>query len=143
MQKNSLVLVRGIPGAGKSTFAETYAYQLAMAGVDVAGPYEADQYFIDADGNYNFDATKLGSAHGQCLDKTNIAMAKQTKTVIVSNTFTTERELTPYLELAKKYNYQVVSLIVENRHGNKSIHDVPDEAITKMKNRFSVRLTND
>jgi hypothetical protein len=44
------------------------------------------------------------------------------------------------LKLAQKYDYKVVSLIVENRHGNKSVHDVPDETIEKMKKRFEVSL---
>jgi hypothetical protein len=60
--------------------------------------------------------------------------------IVVSNTATTERELEPYLKLAKSYGYIVVSLIVENRHGNKSVHGVPDETLEKMRKRFSVKL---
>ncbi len=47
--------------------------------------------------------------------------------VIVSNTSTSEKEIKPYLDLANDYGYQVVSLVVENRHGNDSIHSVPQE----------------
>jgi hypothetical protein len=46
----------------------------------------------------------------------------------------------PYLKLAEKYDYKVVSLIVENRHGNKSVHNVPDETMEKMRNRFEIKL---
>ena len=60
--------------------------------------------------------------------------------IIVSNTSTTEKELQPYLELAKKYDYKVVSLIVENRHGNKDIHGVPEETLVKMENRFKQNI---
>lgn len=60
--------------------------------------------------------------------------------VIVHNTFTTEKEIKPYQELAEKYSYTLISLIVENRHGNESIHDVPETTIGKMKNRFSIKL---
>ena len=45
--------------------------------------------------------------------------------IIVSNTSTTQKELAPYQDLAEEYEYQVVSLVVENRHGNNSIHNVP------------------
>jgi len=45
-----------------------------------------------------------------------------------------------YMDLAVKYGYQVVSLIVENRHGNSSVHNVPDETIEKMKSRFEISL---
>jgi hydroxymethylpyrimidine/phosphomethylpyrimidine kinase len=46
----------------------------------------------------------------------------------------------PYFEMAKNHGHEVTVLIVENRHGNKSIHDVPEETIQKMKNRFSIKL---
>jgi hypothetical protein len=33
-----------------------------------------------------------------------------------------------------------VSLIVENRHGNKSVHGVPEVVMEKMRDRFSFNL---
>ena len=60
--------------------------------------------------------------------------------IVVSNTSTTEKEMQPYIDLAKKYDYKVTSLIVENRHGGKSIHSVPEETIEKMKQRFEIKL---
>lgn len=60
--------------------------------------------------------------------------------IVVSNTSTTEKEMQPYLDLAKEFGYTVVSLIVENRHGNSSVHGVPKETLEKMKNRFEVKL---
>lgn len=60
--------------------------------------------------------------------------------IVVANTFTQEWEMNPYIELAKKYGYKVISLVVENRHGNKNIHNVPDETIQKMVNRFEIKL---
>ncbi|MNH05797.1 hypothetical protein D3C79_651440 [compost metagenome] len=68
------------------------------------------------------------------------AMDEGDADVIISNTFTTEKELKPYLALAEECGYRVTTLIVENRHGNSSIHGVPDETMTKMRNRFSVKL---
>jgi hypothetical protein len=69
-------------------------------------------------------------------------MKDEQPTVVVSNTLTSEKELKPYIELAEKYGYQIVSLIVENRHGNKSIHDVPDETLERMEVRLkgSIKL---
>jgi hypothetical protein len=60
--------------------------------------------------------------------------------VIVSNTSTTEKEMKPYLDMAGIYGYDVVSLVVENRHGNPSIHGVPEETMKNMENRFSIKL---
>ncbi len=58
----------------------------------------------------------------------------------VANTFTQDWEMEPYFKLAEEYGYMVQSIIVENRHGGENVHGVPDEAIIKMKNRFTVNL---
>ena len=51
-----LILVRGIPGSGKSTFARS------LGGVH----YEADMFFLDEMSNYVFDVTKIKDAHSWC-----------------------------------------------------------------------------
>lgn len=132
MQNKMMYLIRGLPGSGKTTVATQLA---TMLGTEY---FEADQYFYK-NGEYNFDASKLKYAHEECYDLTEHAMF-HAYPVIVSNTFTTEKELKPYLDLAKKYNYIVVSLVVENRHGNVSVHNVPAETMANMKNRFTVKL---
>jgi len=53
---------------------------------------------------------------------------------------TTEKELNIYIKMAAEYDYRVVSLIVENRHGNENVHEVPEAALEAMKNRFVVQL---
>jgi hypothetical protein len=67
-------------------------------------------------------------------------MANDTHIVIVSNTFTQEWEMERYLELAKYYDYQVYSLIVENRHGGVNTHGVPEDKLEIMKKRFHIKL---
>jgi predicted kinase len=121
---------RGCPNAGKSTFAKT------LGGIHI----EADQYFVDADGNYNFDGSKIKNAHAWCLDKVKTNMAVGRDKIVVSNTFTQEWEFQPYLELAKEYGYKTFTIIVENRHGNTNEHNVPEDKIEQMKNRFNIKL---
>jgi predicted kinase len=123
-----LFLLRGLPGSGKSTLAKMICSQHV----------EADMYFMQ-DGEYKFDATKLKEAHAWCQGKTETWMEKRYN-VVVSNTFTQEWEMEAYYALAKKYGYQVHSLIVENRHGGINTHLVPEETIEKMKNRFEIKL---
>ena len=130
-----LYIVRGIPGSGKSTFAKT------LGGTHI----EADQYFVDVDGNYNFDGGKIKLAHEYCRAQTEAWMRTDgtqvnVDRIVVSNTFTQEWEIKPYFELAKEYGYKVFTIIVENRHGNESIHNVPEESLVKMVNRFTVKL---
>lgn len=137
----TLILLRGLPGSGKSTFANLMWDTYAIC--------EADKFFYDKEGNYNFDATKLSDAHKWCRDevetrmKDNEVNPQYYPEIVVSNTSTMENELKPYYNLAKQYNYMVFSLIVENRHGESektNIHNVPKETIEKMKNRFHVKL---
>jgi predicted kinase len=126
-----LYILRGLPGSGKTTFGEE---------LDPDFHYEADFYFYDADGKYKYIPEKIGDAHNLCREMIEMAMEDGDEKIVVSNTFTTESELQPYLDLAKQYNYQVFCLIIENRHGNKSKHEVPEEVMEKMKKRFTVKL---
>lgn len=91
------------------------------------------------DGEYKFDATKLKQAHAWCQDKTE-AWMRNGYNVVVSNTFTQEWEMEAYYKLAEKYDYQVHSLIVENRHNGLNKHGVPADKLEQMKNRFEIFL---
>ena len=133
-----LYIVRGLPGSGKSTFA------LDLVGSDFL-VCEADKYFM-VDGEYKFDASKLKEAHESCRNlvetymKDSLVNDQFYREIAVSNTFTQEWEMQPYFDLAKQYGYMVFSIIVENRHGGSNQHNVPAEAIQRMKDRFSVKL---
>lgn len=133
-----LFLVRGLPGSGKSTFATHIWSDYAVC--------EADKFFYDKDGNYNFDATKLREAHAWCKNEVETRMKDNENNeqfypeIAVSNTFTQEWEMEDYYKLAEKYGYKVVSLIVENRHSGNNVHGVPDEKIEQMRNRFQIKL---
>lgn len=127
-----LFLLRGVPGSGKTTLAKSLG----------GSHMEADKYFMDM-GEYKFDATKLKEAHAWCQNAVKVWMVNSTEKVVVSNTFTQEKELEPYYQLAEKYGYKVFSLIVENRHGESedtNTHNVPKETIQKMRARFNVKL---
>lgn len=129
----TLYLIRGLPGSGKSTLAK----QLYENGV-VEDYVEADQHFI-SDGKYQFNASEIGLAHTFCQDKVKYSIRNE-RSVAVSNTSTTEKEVETYRKIAEEFGAQFVSIIVENRHGGKNIHNVPEEKIQQMRNRFSVKL---
>jgi predicted kinase len=131
-----LILLRGLPGAGKSTVA-----QLIMTGGGMTDKViEADSHFYDHMGNYNFDPSKLPAAHNYCKTMVTDFMKMMKPKIVVANTFTQEWEMKPYYELAERHGYRVHTLIVENRHGNKSVHDVPDATRGNMLNRFEIKL---
>jgi predicted kinase len=125
-----LYIVRGIPGSGKSTFAKTLGGQ----------HYEADMFFIDEEGNYKFDVTKIKDAHQWCQSFVKTDMILEYPKIVVSNTSTQEWEMEPYFKLAKEYGYTVFSVVVENRHEGVNQHGVPEDKLQMMKDRFQIKL---
>ncbi len=122
----SLVLIRGLPGSGKSTLAKNnFSSRLH---------FEADDYFLDELGNYNFDKNKLYKAHKECLKKTTYALTNGID-VVVSNTFTTIKELNPYYNL-RLFIHNLHIEIWECGANFGSIHNVPEKTLTKMQNRW-------
>jgi predicted kinase len=127
-------LVRGIPGSGKSTLARNLVHTLMFTQLpETIRHFEADMYFEDAQGNYNFDSTKLHQAHTLFHNKTREAL-EQNRTAVVSNTFTTIKELKPYFALAKEFFIVPVVYLAQNQFPN--VHNVPAEKLEQMRNRF-------
>ena len=127
-----LILIRGLPGSGKSTIAGMFVQQFTY---DTKKAYhlEADMAFVDDAGNYNFDRSKLYQAHMWCQNSTREHLAAG-HTVIVSNTFTTRKELEPYFQIAADYGILPTVILAQSRWGN--IHDVPPEVMVNMESRF-------
>ena len=124
-----LILVRGLPGSGKTTLSQLFS----------AFTLEADMYF-SLNGDYKFDPSKLKDAHQWCKDQCESFMKREKPKITISNTFTQDWEMDSYIELAKQYDYRVHTIIVENRHGGVNVHNVPDATLGNMRNRFSVKL---
>ena len=133
-----LFLVRGLPGSGKTSFASAIWNDYAVC--------EADKFFYDKEGNYNFDPSKLKEAHTWCKNQVETRMIDHQNNqqyypeIAVSNTFTQEWEMEDYFKLAEKYGYKVVSLILENRQGGQNVHGVPEDKLQIMKDRFQIKL---
>ncbi len=73
-----LVILRGLPGSGKSSFV---ASNLSDAVV-----VSADAFFHDEkSGKYNYNHTGLEAAHVQCQELCRMHMKRQTKLICVDN----------------------------------------------------------
>jgi predicted kinase len=132
MTTNNLILVRGLPGSGKSTFASRYA------GSQYYNHLETDQYWM-IDGEYRFDINHLSEAHEWCLNQTREYLEKG-NSVVVSNTFTVQRNMRPYFELAKDLGIRPQVILCQGNFGN--IHDVPVNVLARMAEQFEYDLTD-
>jgi predicted kinase len=132
-----LILLRGLPGSGKTSLGEIVLHCPGSNSPDVLS---ADNFFMDDKGNYNFDATKIKQAHNDCQQKCAERMKLEISRIVVANTFTEKWEMDSYYEMAERYKYRVHTVIVENRHESKNVHGVPDEKLEQMKNRFEIKL---
>lgn len=126
---SQLILFRGLPGSGKSTLAESLCDRVVSADM-----------FFERNGTYQFDATRLHAAHKWCQSETERLLREGVSIVGVANTFTTEKEMKEYFEIAKRVNCRISTIIVENRHGSTNVHNVPEETMDKMEARFHVKL---
>lgn len=124
---STLYIIRGLPGSGKSTLARNLTKDLGCAF------YEADQWFERMDGSYEFDPRELNRAHRWCF---NSAMRDMNAglDVVVSNTFTTLREMRDYIEAAIALEMEVRVIHCTGNYG--SVHNVPAESIDRMKARW-------
>ena len=132
---NSLLLLRGLPGSGKSTLAQVLSENARYP------VFSVDDYFTDPQtGQYVFEYDKNHLAYKQCETQTQHAMEQSLPKIIVDNTFTLDWEMEPYFKLASKFNYRIFVTTVENYHGSKNIHNISDEQIKKMAEKYKTRL---
>lgn len=87
-----VVLMRGLPGSGKSFLAE----QLQHNGTTLS----TDEYFINYQGQYIFDRNLLQVAHEWNQTRANEEMKKGTNPIIIDNTNLEAWEMQPYIMMA-------------------------------------------
>lgn len=109
-----LVLIRGLPGSGKTAMAMGYVN-------DGYKHFEADHFFL-MDGEFRFDAAKQHEAFAWCLNQTREALDGG-ELVCVANVFATMDDIKPYTELGVGYQ------VVEAKSPGQSIHKVPADML--------------
>ena len=125
-----ITLVRGLPGSGKTSFAEH------LVGLRFA----ADDYFLNS-GEYIFNPSDLPKAHAWCIESATHAL-NTGHSVIIHNTFTQRWEMEPYLILAESLNVRlfVTSVydggLTDEELFARNTHGVPLLAIKAMRERW-------
>lgn len=126
--KQALYLIRGIPGSGKTTIGKGLMDQ-----GKVQRHFEADMFFTTTEGVYVYDRSKIKDAHLWC-QKATLQALLEGFSVVVCNTFTMFKELTPYYDIAERTG---VDLKIIRATGNwENVHNVPSEVVGAMITRF-------
>tara|TARA_Y100000310_G_scaffold161696_1_gene161596 strand:- start:520 stop:945 length:426 start_codon:yes stop_codon:yes gene_type:complete len=137
------IILRGLPGSGKSTVAEILALgRSTMVSHDSNTITHSTDSFFYEDGDYNFDFKKLGEYHAKNLAAFTDSCEKKVSLIICDNTNTQYWEYEKYIEAAKKHGYKVHIVTVGDFDveccAERNTHGVPGEAIQKMKDRWEL-----
>lgn len=129
-----LILVRGLPGSGKTHWANSKCLC-----TDTAATVSADDFY-STNGVYRFDGAFLSAAHDYCKAKTHALLKDPTiERVYVHNTFSTKREVAPYVALAVDLGVclevYVMSGSVAECH-SRNVHGVPRGTVIRMAERW-------
>lgn len=125
-----LMLIRGLPGSGKSTLAQTLKDRGAIDAF-----HEADQYFYNSQGQYEWDPLYLLDAHDWCRTQVEQSLDQGLR-VAVSNTTLRLRDIRAFVEIARDFDALPLQVItMRSEYG--SIHGVPDETIERMRLGFA------
>lgn len=119
-----IVLIRGLPGSGKTTLAQRMVRDLGYAHC------ETDSYFVGSDGAYRFDGDKLKDAHNWCQDRA-LALLQAGLNVVVSNTFVKLWEMEAYYRIAASIGCNVRVVVATGEYQN--VHGVPQDVIDRMR----------
>jgi predicted kinase len=130
-----MVLLRGISGSGKST----YASLLGNAGAVICS---ADDYMVSVEtGQYRFDSARLNECHSRCLLKFLDALMAGEEVVVVDNTNVTVEECAPYILAAEQcgYNIKVIEFFCNPRDALKrNTHSVPEHSLMRQVHRWQL-----
>ena len=124
-----LIIVRGLPGSGKSTYASSLGHKFNMM-----RHFESDQFFVDSNGQYHYNISLIGAAHDWCYGNV-VKSLRDGYNTAVSNTFTKMWEIDKYLAIPFLLP-DVKIKVIEMRTQYQNIHSVPEDKLKVMARRW-------
>lgn len=126
---NTAIIMRGIPGSGKSTFARE------LAEGKHAVICSTDDYFVK-DGTYARDISKLAKYHEQNLERFIESLKDGVPLVICDNTNVRRDHYSAYVRFAEHYDYRVAIVTMPHPRPEtaaaRNIHGVSREHIERL-----------
>ncbi|KZN39690.1 AAA family ATPase [Pseudoalteromonas luteoviolacea] len=137
-------ILRGLPGSGKTHYAQTLADELVAGDDSQFTICSTDDYFTDEDGCYEFNKSKLSQYHNLNLARFINALAQGIPLVIADNTNIKKWEFIAYTSAAQAMGYQVKEVIVgevkdksmQHLYAKRNVHGVALKTISKMAHIF-------
>ena len=123
--KQRLTFIRGVPGSGKTTRA------LTMTGTLI----EADHFFINQQGQNQYNARFIKDAHAWCQLEMKRHLLSG-RDVIVANTFVKRWEVLEYLHAANTLGLDLDIAVIEVQGHFNNVHNVPKSVVEKMRREF-------
>ncbi|NXB35737.1 N4BP2 protein, partial [Eulacestoma nigropectus] len=137
-----LVLLRGVPGSGKSYLARNLLED-NPGGIILS----TDDYFYKH-GQYHYDPDCLGEAHDWNKKRAKEAFEMRISPIIIDNTNVQAWEMKPYVALAQQFKYKVMFQEPDTwwkfkpkELERRNIHGVSKEKIKRMLERYERCLT--
>ena len=131
METKKVIILRGSPGSGKSTYIRNH-----LPGAVVCS---ADDFFIKNVGGkqtYVFNPTQLGAAHNQCFNCFKQAIGDNEPLIVIDNTNIFRQHYQKYVDYARMNGYDVYQKVLKTSF--KNVHNVPDTAVERMKKNLEV-----
>jgi len=140
------LIIKGLSGSGKSSYAQEIAAEHAQAGCSVA-IHETDKFFVK-DGVYAFDPSKAREFHAQNLLNFTDSIASGVHLVICPNTNTQLWEFAGYLDVAIKHGYATVVYdlfdagLTEQELFDRNTHGFPLDKYKMVKEHYERGMSN-
>jgi tRNA uridine 5-carbamoylmethylation protein Kti12 len=137
----TLIILRGLPGAGKTTIIKKLEKQYS----ETATVCSADHFFYfgkeHIPENYHFQRDMLNKAHGSCRTNCSKAIQENKPLIIIDNTNIKLRDFKDYIELAYDGGYKIICHSITGMTAedsfNSNVHNVPIETCAKMLSSYS------
>lgn len=122
-----LILIRGIPGSGKSTFAK----DLMTVSPLQFFHYENDMFLYNENSEYIWSQKRIAMANNKCFQATKKAL-ELNHNVIVSNCFVKNKSIKRYFDLVNPENCFIIEMCGD--YG--SIHGLDKLTMENIKNSY-------